>query len=194
MNNDLDIVQNEIKLLGEHFSKYPFKYFNESDIQSDLYSRLLVKFGEPVNITDRRVWSVGKQPLTRDCITRRLHSELLIPGGRIDIVILDPNAVSLSINSKGRFGHIQLSDGKHIFIEIKASRTNRSSTNSRNKWSELIYKDLEKLSKHGNYSFMLCFDFDNLMDKESVEKLRNYSSKISVMYFISDKANNLINR
>ena len=112
----------------------------------------------------------------------------------VAISILDPNAVFLGINSKGRFGYIQLSDGQHIFIEIKASRTNRSSVTSRNKWSELIYKDLEKLSKHGNNSFMLCFDFDNLMDMESIDKLKQYSRKIFVEYFTSDIANNLINR
>lgn len=194
MNKDLDIVQNEIRLLGEYISKYPFKYFNESDIQSDLYSRLLVKFGDHINITDRRVWGVDEQPSTKDCITRRLHSEMLIPGGRIDLVVLDPNAVYLSINSKGRFGHIQLADGQHIFIEIKVSRTNRSSVTSRNKWLESINKDLDKLSKHNNNSFMLCFDFDNLISESSINKLKKYSPKIFVEYFTSDTANNLINR
>ena len=134
MKTEIVAVKKEIRSIGEFISKHPFVFFNEADIQAELFSRLLVGFGDHFKIPNRQVWGVSKQPLTRSCITRRLHSELLLPEGRIDIAIVDPAAVHLGINSKGRFGHIQLSEGDHIFIEIKASRTNRSSITSRNQW------------------------------------------------------------
>lgn len=194
MITEIETVKKQIRSLGEFICKHPFVYFNEADIQAELFSRLLVDFGDHFRIPNRQVWGVRKQPSIKSCITRRLHSELLLPEGRIDIAIVDPAAVHISINSKGRFGHIQLSEGNHIFIEVKVSRTNRSSITSKNQWIKVIEKDLEKLIKYTHTSIMFCFDFNKLIDKTTVTKMKKYSGNVQVEYFSSDLANDLIIR
>jgi hypothetical protein len=60
---------------------------------------------------------------------------------------LGAEKIKLSANSRGRLGHVQFekhSQWTHIFIEIKATRTNRSSI-SVSRWRKLLESDVDKL-------------------------------------------------
>jgi hypothetical protein len=143
--------------IQENFRKNPSIYFNESDIQSDLYSMLSEKFRKPIHIQKTWMWGTNKQKPIRPIFTRKVHSELLLPCGRIDLAILDVNNTKFALNSRGEFGHIQLEKGEHIFIEIKSSRTNRSKISSKRVWKNLILKDIEKLDKSSCEYSCKCF-------------------------------------
>jgi hypothetical protein len=152
---------------------------------------LLAHFGDACEITNIFVWGTHEVRKTRQCITRRLHSELLLPEGRIDLAILDLSHVRFAINSRGKFGHIQLEEGEHIFIEIKASRTNRSSISSKSIWQNLILSDIAKLNRYQHKSFMLCFDFSGLLNDDLVSQISATSNpQVELIYARNDFKDN----
>lgn len=180
-----------IARLRESFASRPAMYFNESDLQSELFALLLDRFGDASSIANVFVWGTSAPKRTRQCISRRLHSELLLPEGRIDLALLDMAHVRLALNSRGRFGHIQLEKGNHVFIEIKASRTNRSRIRSRRAWKNLILSDIKKLNNYTHTCFLLCFDFNSLLTVPSVACLkRRANPNVELLYFESSISDN----
>ena len=171
MLHTLRLVRESIEELKQVVIANPVMYFGESDIQSELFSILLARFNTEEEIKKVFVWGTNSPKTPQMVFSRRLHSELLLPNGRIDLAILDLDNVRMGINSKGRFGHIQIEPGRHVFIEIKASRTNRSSISSRNRWVQLISADINKLRAYSHPCFILCFDFNRLLDGDAVSTL-----------------------
>lgn len=144
---------------------------------------LLEFFGDPCEITNVRFWGTSKEKCSYPIITRRLHSELLLPEGRIDIAVLDSENLSFGMNSKGCNGGIRIHKGNHIFIEIKASRTNRSSITSKRTWMKSITNDIDKLAKYSYKSFMLCFEIQRILDEEDIEILQKHAQqKVELLY------------
>ncbi len=179
--------------IQEKFNLYPALYFNESDLQCELFALLLDRLGDNCEINNVFVWGTDKIKQTRQCISRRVHSELLLPGGRIDLAVLDLAHVRFAMNSRGRFGHIQLERGDQVFIEIKASRTNRSSITSRNSWIRSIERDIDNLNDHRYRSFMLCFDFSGVLDDPTVARLKRRAKKnIEFLYFTNEIRDNFM--
>jgi len=165
-----------IESLSRKFYENSNAYFSESDLQSYLFALLLAKFDEECEL-ETYVWGTDKPKKVRTIITRKLHSELLLPEGRIDLAILDLGKVNFAVNSKGRNPGIRVSEGNHVFIEIKASRTSRSSITSKRRWEKLILSDVEKLNKYNNKCFMLCFDFENILDDNDLAAIRNIANE-----------------
>lgn len=156
---------------------------------------LLKRYDKEEEIKNIFVWGTRRSRTTRKVFSRRLHSELLLPEGRIDLAVLDLDNVRFAVNSKGRYGHIQLQKGNHIFIEIKASRTNRSCISSKNRWFKSILSDIKKLKyhsqKYAHHCFIACFDFSSLLDDDSVTSLKKQTNKnVELLYFRDDKENN----
>lgn len=171
MTQTLRLVRQSIDDLVKSVKANPVMYFGESDLQSELFSILRGRLNSNKEIRKMFVWGTQSPKATRSVLSRPLHSELLLPEGRIDLAILDLDKVRMAINSKGRFGHIQLEPGQHVFIEIKASRTNRSAVSSRSRWMRLILADVEKLRAYSHPCFLLCFDFNRLLDDDAVRSL-----------------------
>lgn len=183
MVNTLSRIRECISALQEKFLACPSLYFNESDLQSELFALLLKQFDENKEITNVFVWGTEKPLPASKCLSRSLHSELLLYNGRIDLAILDLENVRFAMNSRGRFGYIQVLEGSHVFIEIKASRTNRSNISSKNVWFKLILSDIEKLNQYKHPCFMLSFDFNRLLDDSSVTLLKRRAHKnVEVVY------------
>ena len=161
-----------ITILNNKLKQNPLIAFNESDIKCYLYSLLLKKFGKLEQASNIRIWGTEKSLQIKPIISTILHSELLLPEGRIDLAIINLSNTRFAFNSKGRFGHVQFDDGNHVFIEIKATRTNRSAITSKHRWKKLIRADIEKLQKYkSNICFLLCYDFNDLLDDGSIETL-----------------------
>ena len=193
LDETISCIRECISEIQEKFSLYPALYFNESDLQSELFGLLLNKVGDNSEITNVFVWGTDEIKRTRQCISRRVHSELLLPGGRIDLTVLDLAHVRFAMNSRGKFGHIQLEQGDHVFIEIKASRTNRSSITSRNSWVKSITHDIDKMNGYPYRSFMLCFDFGGILDNLSVALLMGRANEnVEFLYFKNDVRDNFL--
>lgn len=191
MGSTLSHVRECISNLQEQFLACPFLYFNESDLQSQLYALLLKHFDEKKEITNVSVWGTDNPKPTSKCLSRRLHSELLLYNGRVDLAILDLDNVRFAMNSRGRFGHIQVQEGSHVFIELKASRTNRSNISSKNVWLKLILSDIEKLNQYKHPCFMLSFDFNKLLDDSALSLLKKRAHKnVEVVYARSEIGDN----
>lgn len=189
ISEDLTFVKDNIVTLGKKFESNPALFFNESDLQSELFARLLLRYNNEVKIPNPFVWGTNNPKPAKIVYSRRLHSELLLAEGRIDLAVLDLNNVTFAINSKGRFGHIQIESGKHIFIEIKCSRTNRSSITSRQKWFSLITGDIKKLRRYKHPCFMVCFDFNSLLDNSRISKLqKSVAANLELLYFTNSLA------
>jgi len=190
---DLTVVRESIVTLSDKFKSNADIFLNESDLQSELFTLLLSAYGEKVAIQNISVWGTNAPKKTKAVYTRRLHSELCVPEGQIDLAILDLEHVRLAINSKYHFGHIQLEDGNHIFIEIKCSRTNRSSITSRNRWVGLIRKDVNKLCRYSHPCFLVCFDFSFGLDNKTIAKLqKSCSPNLELFYYTSAEADNYL--
>ncbi len=192
MKKDTVFVRESIHKLGDKYRANPTSFFNESDLQSELFQLLLKRYDKEEEIENIFVWGTRRSRTTRKVFSRRLHSELLLPEGRIDLSVLDLKNVRFAVNSKGRYGHIQLQKGNHIFIEIKASRTNRSYISSKNKWFEAILSDIKKSNyhakRHAHHCFVVCFDFNNLMDDTLVSSLRKQTTRnVELFYFSNNK-------
>jgi hypothetical protein len=193
ITEDLVFVRDNVLTLARRFESNPTLFFNESDFQSELFTQLLVKYSNEGRITKTRVWGTDKPKPIKAVYSRRLHSELLLPEGRIDLAILDLDNVVFAVNSKGRFGYIQLTSGNHIFIEIKSSRTIRSCVTSRGKWLRSLIADIEKLSHYNHHCFLVCFDFNRYLDKNSISKLRqSVAANLELFYFTNKQADNYL--
>jgi len=190
-NDDIALVKECIDKISVNFRKNADIYFNESDLQNSLFVLLLEKFNTEVDLKNISVWGTDKPMSVRKVTTRRLHSELLLPEGRIDLAILDVGNTFLAVNSKGHNPGFRIEKGNHIFIEIKASRTSRSSITSRKKWRHLILSDVTKLKRYENPCFLLCFDFNQLLNSREVASIQKKAKKnIKVIYVQNDKCNN----
>jgi len=188
MNHEdtLKFIRECISKVQEKFQKYPTLYLNESDIQSDLFSMLSIKLGEPIRINKIFMWGTSEKKPNKPIFSMRIHSELLLPEGRIDLAILDLKNTKSAMNSRGRYGYISIEQGNHIFIEIKSSRTNRSKITSRNKWKELILKDIDKLNKYSYPCFLLCFDFRDLLKSDDILFLNKKAKEnVELVYCVS---------
>jgi len=190
LKRTLCLVSESIDELIRTVRANPLMYFSESDLQSELFSILLGRFNSEEAIKNILVWGTDNPGTPRIVFSRRLHSELLLPGGRIDLAVLDLDKVRMAINSKGRFGHIQLDPGRHVFIEIKASRTNRRNISSKNHWINLILADIKKLHAYSHPCFLLCFDFNKLLEDDAVSSpVRSVPSNLEVSYVRDDMHN-----
>ncbi len=193
MKNNLSFTRKCIRNLSDNFRANPDLYFNESDLQSCLFAMLLKRFNGENEIKNINVWGTDKKRTVKTVSTRKLHSELLLPEGRIDLAVLELESIRFAVNSKGRNPGFQVEEGNHIFIEIKASRTNRSNIFSKNRWYSLIASDIEKLNKYTNQCFMVCFDFNLLLGDLEVSSLREKAHKnIEIFYVQTDKSTNYI--
>lgn len=69
-----------------------------------------------------------------------------------------------NLGPNGRFFFAELEEDKttrnQAFLEIKVSRTNRSSVGGKSRWLRLLRADLRKLSRYPCLSFLLAYDFD----------------------------------
>lgn len=183
-----NIVKECIDRLGKNFSDNSLLYFSESDLQSELFSLLLHELPPETMIPNISVWGTQRAPVVRPCISRTLHTELHLPEGRIDLAVLDFAGVTMSVNSRGRFGHIQLQDGYHIFIEVKASRSNRSQVTSKTAWIKSIRSDIVKLNKYTHLCFLLCFDFSGILTKNEIEALKvGANQNVTIRYFVNPR-------
>jgi hypothetical protein len=70
---------------------------------------------ERLRSTNTSIWGTDSPNTLKLINSTRLHSELLLPKGRIDLAIVDLKATRFAFNSKGRFGHVQLEAGNHVF-------------------------------------------------------------------------------
>ena len=101
-------VRKAINQVNSIIQKNPLAFLTESDIQCKLYSVLLPFFGDLESVTNTPVWLTNSPNKLKPINSTRLHSELLLPEGRIDLAIIDLKAARFAFNSKGRFGHVQL--------------------------------------------------------------------------------------
>jgi len=139
-------IRNAIRQVNVNISKHPLAFLTESDIQCQLYAALLPTYGGLERISKTSVWGTSRRPELKPVRSMRLHSELLLPEGRIDLAILDLEATRFAFNSRGRFGHAQLESGGHAFIELKLSRTHRSSVSSKRRMSSCAESTCRVLS------------------------------------------------
>jgi hypothetical protein len=196
MKPNIAFIRQAIQELGDRFTASPTRFFNESDLQSELFTLLLEKYGMEEEMTDTGAWGTEKTRSLKRVTTRPLHSELLLENRRIDLAVLDLRQVTFRVNSKGRFGYIQLQRGNnnHVFIEIKSSRTNRSYISSRKGWVGQLASDIDKLNRLSHYShvcFLACFDFNLYLDDAAVAHLRESGREnVELLYFKDAAAGN----
>ena len=185
------IIDESIKEINEIIYNNPLTVFNESDIQCYLYSILLKQFNNFEPVTNIHIWGTYDTPKTVPITTMRVHSELLLPEGRVDLAILDIENAKFAFNSKGKFGYVQFEGGNHVFIEIKTTRTSRSCIPSIPKWKKLIEDDIEKLKRYeSNICYLLCYDFNNYLDDMSIKELSKKAGKNVNLVYIKDKYRN----
>jgi hypothetical protein len=154
-------IRHAIATVNSEILANPLVFLTESDIQSRLYAELLPSFGGVVEAPNTSCWGLEKARKLRPAYSSRVHSELLLPEGRIDLAILDLQATFFRFNSRGKFGHAQLGPtGNHAFLEIKVSRTHRSSLGGKSRWLYLLQTDLNKLARYPWLSFLLAYNFD----------------------------------
>ena len=165
MKYDIIFIREKIAVLAERFNTNPILFFNEADLQTELFTLLLEKNNSQKEISNVYMWGTQKKKPLKRIFTKRVHSELLLPEGRIDLAVLDLDNVTFAVNSKGNFGHIQLRAGNHVVIEIKASRTNRSSITSKPQWSRLLTSDIFKLNKYVHPCFLCLFRLQSIADR-----------------------------
>ena len=185
IKDTVTIVKDCVEKLSDDFHNNPNIYFCESDLQSSLFSLLLEKLDTRCSIKQTFVWGTFKPKKVQKIITRSVHSELLLPEGRIDLAVLDLEKIVFAVNSKGHNPGIRIEEGNHIFIEIKASRTSRSSITSKKQWQKLILADIEKLNKYKHQCLMLCFDFENLFGEMEISSIRDKTNKNIELYYVN---------
>jgi len=177
-------IKNAIRQVNERIQKHPLAFLTESDIQCHIYSELLPVYGGFEPISNTSVWGADCSKPLKPMQTSRLHSELLLSEGRIDLAVLDLCATRFAFNSKGRFGHVQLDHGEHAFIEIKVSRTHRSNISSKARWLKLLRADIEKLRRYSWLSFLLAYDFDLQLAQNEIDALSEFAGPFTrVLYF-----------
>ena len=181
-------VRARIAELERRFTCCPSAYLTESDVQAYLFSLLLQDFGEPESV--HNIFppeTLGQCPTLR-FMTRRLHSELELPEGRIDLAVLDLSRVVVGITpSTGRFRLLRPQRGDHFFIEIKVSRTHRSEK-CKAVWVQSIRSDIQKLqlNRLANHSALICCDFGGLLNEAQVRSLDDLlQNNVELYYFRS---------
>jgi hypothetical protein len=121
--------------------------------------------------------------------SRQLHSEFLLAEGRIDLALLDLQKVRMTFDPRGRFRYLQAEESrKHVFIEIKSSRTNRSRVSSKHRWTQLVMSDIRKLNEYKNACFLICYDFDDLLGKADVSSLTAKAHKNVVVTYVRTRS------
>lgn len=190
-NSIIRIIDESINEINEKICNNPLAVFNESDIQCYLYSILLGRFNNFEQVTNIHIWGTHDAPKTVPIRTMKVHSELLLPEGRVDLAILNIENTKFAFNSKGKFGYVQLEGGNHVFIEIKTSRTSRSSIPSVPKWKKLIEDDIDKLKRYeSNICYLLCYDFNNYLDDRSLKELYKKAGINVNLVYVKDKYRN----
>jgi hypothetical protein len=184
--NKENVIRGAITRVNEEIRKHPLVFLTESDIQCRLYAALLRTYGRIEPIVNTYVWGTTKPRTLQSVKSARLHSELLLPEGRIDLAILDLDASRYAFNSKGRFGYVHLETGDHTFIEIKVSRTHRSGVSSRGRWLQLLRADLEKLSRYPWLSFLLAYDFDFQLPQDDIIALSKLACPHTRLIYVKD--------
>ena len=183
------LVKTCIEELNRKVRKNPLAYLSESDVQSELFAILLRRFNRLERVKNVYMWGTkikGVAPV----FSRQLHSEFLLAEGRIDLALLDLKKVMMAFNSRGRFGHLQPEESrKHVFIEIKSSRTNRSRVSSKHRWIQLVMSDIRKLNEYKNACFLICYDFDDLLGKADVSSLAAKAHKNVVVIYVRTRSN-----
>jgi hypothetical protein len=173
--------------LQKEFSKNPYRFLSESDIRSRVYELLNrhKAFSETRTIKSDSCWAPTKILRFKPVKTSRLHSEFLTPGERFDLVILEPDDMTVRRNSKGRIGYITIKESRKFqaLIEVKSSRTNRS-TRSKSNFTKEIKKDLSKIKRYGpKLAYMLIFDFNNYLTERDLNNLRKINRKAKLILF-----------
>lgn len=179
-------IRDAIRGVNANIREHPLAILTESDIQCQLYAALLPAYGCLDPISNTFVWGTPQPRTLKPIQSMRLHSELLLPEGRIDLAILDLSATRFAFNSNGRFGHAQLEPGNHAFIEIKVSRTHRSGVSTRAKWIQLLHADIEKLRQYPWLSFLLAYDFDFLIPQEEINVLSKLAGPQTRIIYLKD--------
>ena len=178
------IVRTTIVEVNRKIRRDPLIALTESDIQCLLFASLFSYFGKKEPITNVFVWGTNIPKRLKPLWSTMLHSELLLPEGRIDLAILYLAAARFAFNSRGRFGGVQLEEGNHAFIEIKASRTHRSQVTSKHRCKQLLQSDINKLKRYPHLCFLVCYDFNDLLDTSSIHELADLAQpKVVFTYF-----------
>ena len=164
-------IRAAIQHVSDEARNHPLAFLTECDLQCRLYAALLPTYGNLEPVSNTSVWGTAQPRRLKPLRSMRLHSELLLPEGRIDLAVLDLGATRFAFNSRGRFGHAQLEPGDHAFIEIKLSRTHRSGVSTKARWLGLLRADLEKLNRYPWLSFLLAYDFDFEFSHEEIRAL-----------------------
>jgi hypothetical protein len=180
------VIRNSIERVNADIRKHPLAFLTESDIQCRLYAALLSAYGSIEPVSNMYVWGTTRPRPLQPIQSMRLHSELLLSEGRIDLAVLDLCATRYAFNSKGRFGHVQLESGSHAFIEIKVSRTHRSGVSTRARWLHLLRADLEKLSRYSWLSFLLAYDFDFQLPQDEISALSKLAGPHTCLLYLKD--------
>ena len=186
MQNLENTIRRAIQQVNDRIQNHPLAFLTESDIQCQIYAALLPIYGSFEPVSNRSVWGTDCPKPLKFIHTSRLHSELLLPEGRIDLAVLDLCATRFAFNSKGRFGHAQLELGAHAFIEIKVSRTHRSNISSKARWLKLLRADIEKLRCYPWLSFLLAYDFDLQLPKDDIDELSDLAGPLTRVLYLKD--------
>lgn len=186
MANLESAIRDSIERVNAEIRRHPLAFLTESDVQCRLYAALLQDYGSMELVSNTYVWGTTQPQSLQPIQSIRLHSELLLPEGRIDLAVLDLRSTRYAFNSKGRFGYVQLESGNHVFIEIKVSRTHRSGVSTKARWLQLLRADLEKLSRYSWLSFLLAYDFDFQLSQEEINALSKHSSPNTRVLYLKD--------
>ncbi len=186
MQDQENTIRCVIKEVNDRVRKHPLAFLTESDIQCQIYAALLPIYGGFESIPNVSVWGTDCPHPMNSMHTSRLHSELLLPEGRIDLAVLDISATRFAFNSNGRFGHAQLETGAHAFIEIKVSRTHRSNISSKARWLKYLRADIEKLRCYPWLSFMLAYDFDLRLSQGEIDTLSELAGPLTRVLYVKD--------
>src|SRR5260370_35361874 len=95
-------IRRAIATVNSEVLANPLVFLTQSDIQSRLYAALLPSFGGIVEAKNASCWGLTRARM-RAIYSSRLHAELLLPEGRIDLAILDLQATVFKFSPKGKF-------------------------------------------------------------------------------------------
>jgi hypothetical protein len=185
MRNLEGTIRGAIQRVNAEVREHPLAFLTESDLQCQLYAGLLPAYGRLEPVSNTFIWGTAQPRTPKPLQSMRLHSELLLPEGRIDLAILDLRATRFAFSSKGHFGYAQLQPGSHAFIEIKVSRTHRSSI-GKARWLRLLRADLDKLRRYPWLSFLLAYDFDFQLPPAEIRALSRMAGPRTRFLYLKD--------
>jgi len=186
MRNLERTIRGAIQRVNANVREHPLAFLTESDIQCQLNASLLPTYGSLQAISNTSVWGTAQPRAPKLLNSMRLHSELLLPEGRIDLAVLDLRATRFAFNSNGRFGFAQLESGSHAFIEIKVSRTHRSGISTRGRWLQFLRADIDKLRRYPWLSFLLAYDFDFRLPQKEISVLSRLAGPRTRVVYLKD--------